>query len=545
MIMAQTNDTTTEETDATASNTSAVPQTTPTNPAPLSAPVSKEPVGLSGTLTKLVQPLVGTIPGIASTLSEPVILEEHIVPQAAPLPPSPPPNPDVKAADVGLVLPEKRPVLESSQVTPSMMQMSPQKDIPPLPKISLVPPEFAQKVSDSSVHSTQIPAIPVEAPVGAMPSIAPIETVPHPIADEKLQPADVDIHSDIEKILRQVKLPERRDFKGKADEKPPAPGSENASGAKLTGLVMKSPTDAATAQVMTTHAEARKMSSVHTLKDDLQHAVKDKKMSLVRAVSLEQDKKRTEFIEEDFGRHERRKRLTGILFASFLFFFLGGAALFGVYVVMMSHAGTDPHQQNSIVFAEQSLALTLDNATPSEIKRRIAGERQRESGSIGSITSIVPVFQGTDPQAQPRKATTAEFLKAIGASIPDTLVGSMSPEFFFGLHVVDKNSPVLVIPVTNYERAFAGMLGWETTMSGDLAPAFSPLPPVVLDANGVPSARIFTDDVMRNYDVRELKDDRGQVQLYYSFPSPNLLIIAESPYSFPELLSRLQSVRKL
>jgi len=99
--------------------------------------------------------------------------------------------------------------------------------------------------------------------------------------------------------------------------------------------------------------------------------------------------------------------------------------------------------------------------------------------------------------------------------------------------------------VTNYDRAFAGMLAWEATMNSDLSPAFTPVPSTILDVNGIPSARVFMDDVMRNYDVRELKDDSGTVQLYYSFPSKNLLIIAESPYSFPELLSRLQSVRRL
>jgi hypothetical protein len=71
------------------------------------------------------------------------------------------------------------------------------------------------------------------------------------------------------------------------------------------------------------------------------------------------------------------------------------------------------------------------------------------------------------------------------------------------------------------------------------------VPSTILDQNGVPSARVFQDDVMRNYDVRELKDDSGTVVLYYSFPSKKLLIIAESPYSFPELLSRLQSVSRL
>jgi hypothetical protein len=226
-------------------------------------------------------------------------------------------------------------------------------------------------------------------------------------------------------------------------------------------------------------------------------------------------------------------------------FALGSAALFGVYVVMMSHSATPAQQLNSLVFAEQSVALPLDNATPSELKRRVAGERLAQTGSLGSITRIVPIFQGTGPDAQPRQATTAEFFAALGFRAPDDFLRSLGDEFFFGLHVVDKNAPVLVIPVTNYSRAFAGMLAWEPTMNADLAPVFTALPSTMFDVNGIPQSRMFTDDVMRNYDVRELKDDTGQIQLYYSFPSPNLIIVAESPYSFPELLSRLQSVRRL
>jgi len=82
-------------------------------------------------------------------------------------------------------------------------------------------------------------------------------------------------------------------------------------------------------------------------------------------------------------------------------------------------------------------------------------------------------------------------------------------------------------------------------MNADLSPTFTPVPSTILDVNGIPYERVFKDSVMRNYDVRELRDDANVIQLYYSFPSPNLLIIAESPYSFPEILSRLQSVRRL
>ena len=116
---------------------------------------------------------------------------------------------------------------------------------------------------------------------------------------------------------------------------------------------------------------------------------------------------------------------------------------------------------------------------------------------------------------------------------------------FFGIHAVDENAPLFVIPVESYERAFAGMLEWEKTMNGDLAPMFAAVPMQTVGADGVIAERTFTDAVIQNYDVRVLRDESGMVQLYYSFPTRNVLIIAESQYSFPELLSRLRADRRL
>lgn len=414
-----------------------------------------------------------------------------------------------------------------------------------LPSIG-IPQDFMANTSEPPTQTSAAPKPPEPQlintpPVAATVPTAPKETPTPPTTPTKTASANAgNINTDIEKILREVKIPERRDFKGGADPVQTPQKTESA-------VTIKPMTEAERAVAeREASGQSSAISSVHTLKDDLQHVVKEKKISLVRAVALEQDKKKTdEEMQAEFGRAERKKRVTGILFATILLFGLGIAALFGVYFVMLGHSATDSQQLNSLVFAEQSVALPLENATGSDLKRRIAATRQTQTGSLGSITRIVPLEPGITPDAQPRIATTAEFLNAINANAPQDLLTSIGTEFFFGLHTVDENAPVLVIPVTNYDRAFAGMLAWENTMNIDLSPAFTPVPTTVLDSNGIPSQRVFTDDVMRNYDVREIKDDAGQIQLYYSFPSPNLLIIAESPYSFPELLSRLQSVRRL
>jgi hypothetical protein len=281
--------------------------------------------------------------------------------------------------------------------------------------------------------------------------------------------------------------------------------------------------------------QASRISSMHTLKDDLQGVARDQKISVVRAAALEQDKRRgTERLQLE----ARPSRLKGILLTSLVLLALGCAALFGVYYFVAQNAATAPApvQSGSLVFAESSVAFPLDGTTGSTLKQQLAQAREH-AGNLGSITRIIPtVSDGTLARA----ATFPEFMSAIGAHPPDDLLRALSDDFFLGLHTVDKNAPVIIVPVASYERAFAGMLSWEATMNADLSPLFTAVPQFVLK-DGIPTQRTFTDSVFRNYDVRTLSDDAGQIELYYSFPSRDVLIIAESPYTFTEILTRLQA----
>jgi hypothetical protein len=181
------------------------------------------------------------------------------------------------------------------------------------------------------------------------------------------------------------------------------------------------------------------------------------------------------------------------------------------------------------------------------LKSELAAAGTKPLGSLGSITRLVPTIMSTSTSgtAQEEPATITQFFTALGITPPQELTDAIGPDFFFGYHVVDTNAPLFVIPVTSYDHAFAGMLAWEPTMDSDLSPIFTSVSMTETATSGVPIARTFSDAVMRNYDVRELTDDSGTVVLYYSFPTPNILVIAESPYSFTEILSRLQAAREL
>jgi hypothetical protein len=370
------------------------------------------------------------------------------------------------------------------------------------------------------------------------------------------------VKGDIQKILQEVKLPEKREARTSGDipvaqVMPHEPPIDTALAGTKEAQAMREKVDPSLSALPQPPSEKKDADKdpvvpLRTLKDDMSAIVESSKISFIRAASLEEEKKSkvtkvTSMVEEKRSR-QRSRHILAMLFAIFMLFGIGGAALFGVYTITSLQRGTQAQGAiPSILFAEHTLSLVIEDQTPDQIKQILGQARNTSTGAIGSIARIVPVVTELGNNGAPvqRPATLKEFFDALGTRAPDDLLRALSDTYFFGIHTVNKNAPVFVIPVVSYSRAFAGMLAWEPSMNADLVPLFTPVPALTRDENDLPVLRKFQDTVMNNYDVRQLKDDAGEVVLYYSFPTTQLLVIAESPYSFVEILSRLQAGRRL
>jgi hypothetical protein len=447
---------------------------------------------------------------LAESVPEPVILEEHVVAPATPPAPSAtapqaaPPVSTLKPAPIEIPKPEAGPV-------------------PLMPKPAAAPP--------MQPPAAGAPAQPAAAKGGAMSNIA--------------------------NMLQMIKLPERKDAPTAEPKRTYDtslsidPKSQAAAEAARTQALKKA--EAAAHAITeslpnTTDTTVDDVRALHTLKDDLQHVVRDKKISLVRAVALEEEKRHHGSATEEHivTQARKQKRTRYGLFVASILFFLGTLAIGAVLYVMAERTQKAAAPITAaVLFSEQSAPLPVDNLAPADIRREI-GNARLSALTLGAILEIIPVKQvDVDGTTRMAPLTFTEFLAAIGTRAPAELPRALADQFFIGLHTVDENAPIIVIPVVSYERAFAAMLEWEKDMNSDLSPIFTPVPPQAIDANGLPGIRRFEDTVMRNYDVRALKDDSGTIQLYYSFPTRNVLVIGESPYSFSEVLSRLRADRKL
>jgi hypothetical protein len=463
----------------------------------------------------------------------------HIMPKQAVVPTEPlvlPPKPPVTTA-----MPAK-PELRLDITAPAPPDYS--KQVPNISTgVSIPQKENAQKnVADA--HPTHMQDA-IEAEVGLTRPVPRVSAVPDPL------------QTHMSEILKGIKLPEKRSYtpEGERHREPaprvePSPSLDAILSAHITEHTPQSTEQNPTPVVLDTHVpqqdlfhEETEVAPVHTLKHDLQSVVREQKMSVVRAVALEQQKKRVEPVVPQV---QHANRLPFVLGTMFAFLTLGLLGLGGVYGIAQLQSNTNQTvPSEALVFAEQTLGFPIPDGSPQSVKATLAQARTT-GGTLGSLMHIIPtVSQNSSEGVADRPATLDEFFVAIGATPPESLMRALGDNFFFGIHTVDKNAPILVLEVESYARAFEGMLLWENGLNGDLAPVFAAVPRLVLNESGIPVERPYSDVVMRNYDVRALKDDAGNIQLYYSFPTQNLLVIAESPYTFTEILSRLRAGRHL
>lgn len=451
---------------------------------------------------------------------------------------------EVRIIEEIVVKPATHAALSPTPVTASAAATEKPAAPPPAPE------KAPEAVASRPVAPVEIPVIPSQTSAEKTAETPPLNRTPEEFAKEQ---------DAIAKILKEIKLPERR----LPSDAPPSAQTvfdtalagevDHATGEKKQGsATLPSPTPAPfprPPEKNGTGLAATIVSPLRTLKNDLQTIIRVKKISLVRAAALESEKHRggTDPERSEVQKNQVRRR-SAILFAVAIFLVLGAAAFFGVFLIMGERAGIPAEtSQSAILFAENGVPFPLTSASSIELKRILAQARLGGGGTLGSITRIIPTVSETTAEGTPtgRPATLEEFLRAIGARAPEELYRALPQDFFFGIHTVDENAPLFVIPVASYERAFASMLRWEETLNADLSPVFTPVPDQVIGSGGLPEKRRFEDVVMRNYDVRVLKDDAGTIELYYSFPTRELLVIAESPYSFTEILSRLRAERKL
>jgi hypothetical protein len=142
--------------------------------------------------------------------------------------------------------------------------------------------------------------------------------------------------------------------------------------------------------------------------------------------------------------------------------------------------------------------------------------------------------------------STSLFSELLNLSMPAQLSRSLLPTFTFGVHAFNGNQPFLIFQNSFYENAYSGMLAWEKTMEGDFAGFFftKAIPSTATTTSAVlGAAATWHDDVIRNKDVRILKDPQGKILMMYSLPDKDTIVLTTNEYTLRELFERLNAAK--
>ena len=129
--------------------------------------------------------------------------------------------------------------------------------------------------------------------------------------------------------------------------------------------------------------------------------------------------------------------------------------------------------------------------------------------------------------------TAEEFLSLSTTRSPETVRRSLIDEFMFGFHRGNiTTEPYLILKTEFFQNTFTGMLKWEPEMHSDTK--------VWLSNKQVAAGTAFVDRVIKNKDVRVLRDASSSIAIIYGFLDSETLIITTNEETFLSLLDRFE-----
>jgi hypothetical protein len=220
---------------------------------------------------------------------------------------------------------------------------------------------------------------------------------------------------------------------------------------------------------------------------------------------------------------EAPKKRRGLLFAAgaLLLIALGGGAL-AAALLLAPKAPVEVATQ-SIIPVNSRTTLAVDDL--STLSDALGARRAGDALALGDVEEIDVTRDGAPVSAY-------DILTALGA--PNELARNATG-IWIGVHAFNHTQPFMLISVSAYDRAFAAMLSWESTMADSLGAFFAP-PWAPTGVTAHAPTLSFSDTVTANLDVRE---SGTEWPIVYAFPRRDLILITTNENTLREIVTRL------
>jgi hypothetical protein len=287
--------------------------------------------------------------------------------------------------------------------------------------------------------------------------------------------------------------------------------------------------------------EAHKLKSLRTFESDIAAAMKGEKTSMVQMVLAEhrKEERKKEIVVEE------KKRSLYFLWGSIVLIIAAIVVIgIGVWYVFVG-TNTSPFSEvivEPIVFAEDHREFKADELSTVRLRESIAQEIATATLSPNSIKHlyvtelVTPLKEDHTPYRE--AVSTERFFILIGDIVPDWLIRSLGTEHMLGVHAWNSNQTFFIFTTSNFDTAFSSMLSWESDIADDIFPLIG------VRTDEETYTRDWEDILVRNRDMRVLKDNSGHIVLAYTFFDSETLILATSIDTIDEIIARIIQKRR-
>lgn len=276
----------------------------------------------------------------------------------------------------------------------------------------------------------------------------------------------------------------------------------------------------------------RQEPAIRTMKSDIAAFMKETKPSLIQILSKQAQYQAP---EEETVRRPIPWFQIGIGFGAFIVLAASGWLIYQFFFTVppQKPPTVEETAPASPILVEKTKAITMArNALLLFQNLTGTAETGEREGTFKRLIVSVKETDGALSLLKPK-----DFFRLLSINPPTQIFESLQDTFFITFFYAPEGPHMaLIIPVKNVDRAFAGMIGWESAMQRDLEALFvgTPQPSVIAP---------FFDKTQRNIDYRYLAINGPYGLGYFIFPPKNLLVITTSEDAIKLIINRLLEAR--
>lgn len=268
-----------------------------------------------------------------------------------------------------------------------------------------------------------------------------------------------------------------------------------------------------------------KIKSLRTYRGDVEEAVLKNKFSASSILTAEQKKRDSTLINLEQPGDTAARNKFFILVGSIMLF-LGIITVVAVYYTRTSQQVVVEQKTKALIPFAQEKDIPISGLNRDQLINGIITEKQSFKLPVNSILYINTM------NGQGGPAGVFDVVSLIGPQMPPSLVRSLDSKYMLGVYSFDTNEPFIILTTNDFASSFAGMLKWEDKMTSDLGRLFA------IPQNTGTTTNSFTDEALRNKDLRILQDKNKKTILLYSFIDKNTLLITTNENVFGAVVGK-------